>query len=316
MKKLVLLTVSLIILVFLTACNSTDRVIFEKGQDKIDVKIDGTLFTSYMTSEELTKPILYPVFTPSGIKVNRSYPFEQVEGESHDHPHHTGIFFTYDEVNESGFWNNTASPPQILHLSVNEMTNGEKGVLKTESQWISKNGTPLLLEERTMEFIPGNDETAIDFTFKLTASVDSVLFSDTKEGMFAIRVAHWLREQDFTGKYTSSNGDQGEKGVWGTRAKWVKLEGEIDGHKVGIAIINHPESVNYPTYWHARSYGLFSANPLGQYVFQKSKGEENPQRFDLTLKKDQSALFKFRMLIYDGLRSAEQLESNFSQYIQ
>lgn len=108
-------------------------------------------------------------------------------------------------------------------------------------------------------------------------------------------------------------GTEKEKNVWGKRAKWVRLEGEKDGKIIGIAIFNHPDSVNYPTYWHARGYGLFAANPLGQRMFQETRGVENPQAFGLTLEPGQSTLFKFRMLIYEGPRTAEQLEKVFTE---
>lgn len=307
-------------LVFLAACDltSNERVTFVEQEDKIDIVVDGKIFTSYITASQylgqsLTKPILYPVFTPSGFKVNRSFPFTQVEGESPDHPHHTGIFFTYDEVNGSGFWNNTKFPPQIKHIAVHEAKNGAIGLLKTESEWIDKTNIPLLKEERTMKIIPGDGETGIDFTIKLTALADKVEFGDTKEGMFAIRVAHPLQE-NFTGTYLSSNGDTGEENVWGKRAKWMKLAGVIDSTRVGIVILNHPGSTNYPTFWHARGYGLFSANPLGQLAFEKAHKVDNPKPFGLTLQKGQSALFKFLMIIYEGERTAEVIEAEFAEY--
>ena len=39
------------------------------------------------------------------------------------------------------------------------------------------------------------------------------------------------------------------------------------GHTVTIAIFDHPGNPGYPTYWHARGYGLFAANPLGRHIF-------------------------------------------------
>ncbi len=288
---------------------------FVEGEDKIDVMVGDNLFTSYRYGDKLTKPILYPVKSPSGIIFTRSFPFERVEGESTDHPHHTGVFFTYDKVNADGFWNNTTSPPQIKHIKVTKIyTDNGMGALSVVLHWVGKSGKVLLEEKRDMLFRAGQNEYTIDFTMKLTAVNGRILFSDTKEGMFAIRVAGWLREDNGTGEYLSSNGDRKEKNVWGKRAKWVRLEGEKDGKIIGIAILNHPDSVNYPTYWHARGYGLFSANPLGQFDFQKGRGIDNPQAFGLTLEPGQSALFKFRMLIYEGKRSADQLEKVFTEY--
>jgi len=304
--------------------STNQKVSFVKGDNKIDVLFDGKLFTSYRYANDLTKPILYPVYAPSGIMVNRAYPFAEVPGESKDHPHHTGIFFTYDEVNSDGFWNNVTSPPQIKHINVTEMKAcSGRGKLSTIMHWVGKNGQTLLEEKRTMTFIPGKDQYAIDFSIDLTAKDTKVVFGDTKEGMFAIRVApflcestgsDWVKDVTGTAEYLSSNGDRTEKNVWAKRAKWVRLEGQKDSKTVGIAIFNHPKSTNYPTYWHARGYGLFAANPLGQYVFETATGNKDAKPLNLTLQPGQSAHFAFRMLIYDGKRTPEQLEKIFDDY--
>ena len=302
---------------FAAAATAPPQVEFIQGERKIDVMIGGKLFTTYMYGDELTKPVLYPVHTPSGVVVNRAYPFAKVEGESTDHPHHTGVFFTYDKVNEDGFWNNTTSPPQIKHVKTARMKGGPgKGRLSTVMHWVGKSGKPLLEEKRNMIFRAGEGEYVIDFRINLKAQDTKVKFADTKEGMFAIRVAPWLREKGGTAKYLSSNGDQMEKEVWGKRAKWVRLQGTKDGKTVGIAIFNHPRSVNYPTYWHARGYGLFSANPLGQYDFEKKWNPDGAKPLNFTLEPGKRANFRFRMIIYEGDRTPEQLEERFNAFVK
>lgn len=313
-------------------CRAEPKVEFIKAEDKIDVMIGGKHFTSYLYGGRgyekigdnkhdhgfLAKPVLYPVHSPSGIVVSRSYPLAEAEGESQDHPHHVGIFFTYDEVNDNNFWGNTSASPQIKHIKITEMTGGAGvGKLSTVMHWVSKSGDVLLEENRDMVFRAGKDEYIIDFSIDLTAQETKVVFNDTKEGMFSIRVAPFLREaagSDWvkgvtgTAEYLSSNGDRMEKNVWGKRARWVRLQGQKDEKIIGIAIFNHPSSVNYPTYWHARGYGLFSANPLGQLAFQKGRNLQNPQPFSLTLQPGETAHFAFRMIIYEGARTKEQLQ--------
>ena len=51
-------------------------------------------------------------------------------------------------------------------------------------------------------------------------------------------------------------------------------------------------NVGYPTYWHARDYGLFAANTLGQKVFSEGKNELN-----FSLKKGESVTFKYRLVV-------------------
>ena len=52
----------------------------------------------------------------------------------------------------------------------------------------------------------------------------------------------------------------------------VNLRSVIDDEKISLVILDHTENVGNPTYWHARGYGLFAANPLGQEAF--SDGSE------------------------------------------
>ena len=315
MQRILIIFLAVAIFAVVSSCSSGAGVQFIQKENQIDIMVNGKFFTSYLYKPELTKPILWPVKTPAGFEVTRGYPFKEVEGESHDHPHHTGVFFTYDKVNNDGFWNNTKTPPQIKHIKILEMTDGkEQGTLSVLLHWVGVSGKTLLEEKRTMIFTPKENEVDVDFTMTLTAKDTAVVFHDTKEGMFAIRVAHWLREKGGTGRYLNSRGAETAQKVWGRRAEWVRLQGEKDGQKVGIAIFNHPTSTNFPTYWHARNYGLFAANPLGQSVFQKTVGEEEVQPLNLTLQQGESALFKFLMVFYDGPRSKEQLDQIYQAY--
>lgn len=317
MRKMILAGVLTIFLALVSFCTTgsapAERITFVEKENQIDVMIDGSLFTSYMFVDTLTKPILWPVHSPDGTVLTRAYPFGDVEGEATDHPHHTGIFFTYDKVNDAGFWNNTTSPPQIKHVDVTGMSaSGDKATLSVVLHWTDEN-TTLLEEKRTMVFMAGETKHNIDFDITLTAMTDEVVFEDTKEGMFAIRVAPWLKERG-TGEYLNARGATTEKNVWGRRSEWVRLQGNKDGQPKGIIIMNHPTSINYPTFWHARGYGLFAANPLGQSVFQKGTDQETIEPLTLTLAKGESAPFKFRMVFYDGSMDEPAIDELFQQY--
>src|SRR5204863_479210 len=69
---------------------------------------------------------------------------------------------------------------------------------------------------------------------------------------------------------TSSEGKKGDA-VWGTRGRWTMLTGKVGDEALTIAMIDHPKNPGYPTYWHARGYGLYAANPLGQKVFSNGR---------------------------------------------
>ena len=161
--------------------------------------------------------------------------------------------------------------------------------------------------------------------------VDEVKFTDNKEGMFAIRVARELelpsdkptklmdshgvitevKEMDNTyvkGNYRSSEGIEGGE-VWGTRGRWMKLSSEINGENVSLVIIDNPGNAGYPTYWHARDYGLFAANTLGQKIFSNGEKEMN-----FTLKKGESVTFKYRFVVAGENLSDEQINKLADEY--
>ncbi|NQV31383.1 MAG: PmoA family protein [Phycisphaeraceae bacterium] len=309
-------------------CMGLPEVSFEKHVNRIDVNIGGKLFTSYVHQIDpgqpliaknrlMTKPVLFPVYSPSGTLLTRAYPFMKKAGEKSDHPHHMGVYFTID-INKDNFWGNSQKPlPAIKHVSVDTMEPGfGKGTLSTTLHWIASDGVSMLEEKRVMVFrvLDEGREYAIDASMTLKALNQKVVFSDTKEGMMAVRVAPWLKEEGGTGQYLSSNGERLEKGVWGKRAKWMRLQGQLQDKTYGIAIFNHPASTNYPTYWHARGYGCFSANPLGQGAFQKGKKVKTPEYLNLALMPGESALFKHRLSFYEGPQTQAQLEKTFSHY--
>ena len=322
-------------LMFFAACTSQPAIEFQKNGQKITVMTDGKMITEYVFDSTLSRPVLHPLFSPSGAKVTRDYPFRDIEGESHEHPHHTGVYFTYGsdgEVNGNSFWYNPHdrppfSPgiklPGIHHQEITglETSNG-KGTITAMNHWVDSTSTPLLEEHRIMEFKVEEQAYIIDFTITLRALDTKVTFGDTKEGMFAIRVADWLAEEakgtlyEGTGEYLNAEGDRTEENVWGKRSAWVRLQGEKEGTPVGVAVFHHPSGLNYPAYWHARGYGCFGANPIGQATYQRQRKHavENPQERTLTLQPDEKALFKFRMLVYEGNRGLEEMAAEFERY--
>jgi len=340
MKKTILALFLCMFVVPALAGQTKPSVKLVKGDNKVDVMISGKLFTSYIYGSKLTKPVLVPVRTPSGIEVNRRHPLTEIEGASNDHSHHVGIFFAVDNVNGTEFWRNTSLSPQIKHVKITELTSGTgRGKLSTIMHWIDNDGRVVLEEKRSMIFLAAQHENeyAIDFSMAFTAKDTKVVFDDTEEGMFAIRVSDYLRQgrdklnlksrQPLpkesiagTGFYFSSNGDETAKKIWGKRARWVTLQGVRQQKVVGVAILNHPASINYPTYWHVRDYGLFSANPLGQGDFQRQRPRQYRKNkvipLHLTLEPGETVHFRFLVIVYEGIRTKEQIEKRFTEFIK
>ncbi len=280
--------------------------------DKIDVEIDGKPFTTFYSGAEAWKPYLSPLRSASGKIVTRHFPMEQVAGESHDHPHHRGLWFSYDDVNGVKFWENdpgykTPNRGKILVRKSELKARGSSKVIQASMDWVDANGQPILVETRSMTFSGKPDARIIDFDILLTAP-EKVVFGDTKEGAFAIRLADELTEKK-SGKMVNADGAEGMKNVWGKRSNWVDYSGTVDGEKLGIAIFNHPSNPRHPTYWHARDYGLFALNPFGQHAFDPSQPESHWE-----VPAGGSLHFRWRVLIHNGDTAGAGIAKAYQEY--
>lgn len=309
-----------------------------KAEKKVDVLVGGELFTSYIYPDNVKKPVLWPVISPAGNMLTRSYPMINKEGDRTDHPHHVGVWLNYGDVNGLDFWNNSEAKKDqtkygtIYHKSIDKVKSGKgKAVLVTSAEWKSPDNTKMLEEKTTLKFKVVNNMRIIDRTTTLKAVIDEVKFTDNKEGMFAIRVAREMElpsekpttlvdshgiatkveKMDNTyvkGDYRSAKGVEGKE-VWGTRCRWMKLASEIKGEQVALVIIDHPKNVGYPTYWHARDYGLFAANTLGQRVFSNGENELN-----FSMKKGESVTFNYRLVVAAENLTDDQINALADEY--
>ncbi|WP_198439896.1 DUF6807 domain-containing protein [Pareuzebyella sediminis] len=318
------------------------QLVENEAEKKVDVMIDGKLFTSYRWPDNIKKPVLYPLVTPEGTKITRKFPLEPSTGERVDHPHHVGLWFNYGDVNGLDFWNNSDSIKvedrdkygTIVHKAVESMEDGDdQARLKVAMDWVAPDGTVLLNEHTTFVFRDTDDVYSIDRLTTLTAPNEDVLFKDNKEGMIGIRVTRELElPSDKPDIFTDANGNptkvavldnegvngdyinaEGIRGLdtWGKRSNWNNLTSRIGEEDISLAIIDNKSNVGSPTYWHSRGYGLFAANPLGQKVF--SDGEEE---LNYELKKGESVTFKYRILLASKILDAEDLNASFLKFSQ
>jgi hypothetical protein len=308
------------------------QVVKDKGGDKVNVLIGGKPFTTFFYPDTLEKPVLYPIRAANGTVVTRGYPLNPQPGDPTDHPHHIGLWFNFENVNGLDFWNNSfAIPKERKHLygwiktdRILETSSGDKGVVTYHANWTNQN-SDVLLEETTRYEFSGNDHQRIIDRFTVLKAKTEVKFTDAKDGLLGLRVAHALEipakvDKKFTddkgivtvvksnadsianGNYLTSEGKEGDS-AWSTRAVWCKMYGKIGADSISIAIIDHPKNPNYPTFWHARGYGLFAANPLGEKIFTNNKAETN-----LTLKKGDSVSFRYRIVVDNGKKTIDRNE--------
>jgi len=316
------------------------KIVKNEKEQKVDIFIGQKLFTSFLFPDTLAKPVLYPIYAANGTVVTRGFPIHPLPGDPTDHPHHLGLWFNFENVNGLDFWNNSYAIPAekksgygwIKTDRILESKSGSKGTISYHANWTNQKNSVLLEETTTFEF-SGNDHQRIIDRITVLKADTLVTFTDAKDGLLGLRMAHALEiptneDQKFTddkgnvtvvkggtdkipnGNYLTSEGKQGND-AWSTRGVWCKAYGKMGNDSISIAIIDHPKNPNYPTFWHARGYGLFAANPLGEKVFTNGKSEKN-----LTLKKGESVSFRFRILIDNGKEtiSAEELNNQANEF--
>lgn len=338
-KKIILGSLSLLMA---SSAAQAQKVEFVKkdSKKKVEVLIDGKIFTNYFYPGEdvLKKAVLYPVYSPKGTIVTRGWPLDPRPGERVDHPHHLGVWLNYEDVNGNDYWNNSDAVDHakraygtIIHTGIKSMKGGKKGELVVTADWVDKNGKLTLKEETTYTFSGKGLEWIMDRATQLTAVNGDVAMPDIKDGMFAIRVARALElpstkpeiftdasgiatkvpslnNEGITGNYRNSNGIEGED-TWAKRAVWCSLYGKIKNDNISITIMDHPKNVGYPSYWHARGYGLFAVNPLGQKAFSDGK-----EVLNFKLKNGESTTFRYRMVVASAHLSDVQLNALATQF--
>lgn len=320
------------------------RVVPDEAAQRVDVFIGEALFTAYLyadTVSVLKKPVLFPIRTASGVAVTRGFPLDPKPGERTDHPHQIGFWFNYGDVNGLDFWNNSdaVGPERAGEMGTirhRQITRAEGGVghgeLAVTMAWLKPDGTMILREDTRFVFHASPGVRSIDRITRLTALDERVAFDDNKEGVLGLRLTRALEmpteepitltdasgavtnvpvlnNDGVTGHYRNSEGVEGYPDVWGQRARWLTLSGVVDGDSVTLALLDHPHNVGFPTYWHARDYGLFAANPLGQAVF--SDGAET---LSFALAPAASTTFRHRLLLFEGQATPAAVEAQYENF--
>ncbi|HVE58479.1 MAG TPA: PmoA family protein [Pyrinomonadaceae bacterium] len=318
----------------------TVKVAANEAKQRVDVEIDGKLFTSYRFEERIKRPVLLPIMTIGGGFITRGFPIETRNGETIGHPHQVGMSLSYGDVNGVDFWNTSTFRTakelermgRIVHRKILKIKSGKRrGELVTQSDWILPNGKVILSETTKYIFQAEGKIRRIDRETILTANDENVVFGDSKEGMFAIHLTRELQQasnvpektidengkiseaaiiDNFTGEYLNSAGLTGDK-IWGTLGKWASASGRIGKEEVTVAVFDFPKNINYPSYMMVRGYGLLALNPFGRKLFEP---EKDARKFILEPKK--SIEFRHRVLILAEKAKPETIEKEYQNFIR
>ena len=309
--------------------------------DRVRVEIGGQLFTEYIFGDGATKPYCYPVLASDGTPLTRNFPMKKVEGEDTDHPWHRSLYFGHSIVNGVDFWNesggDTGKSPSAkghtAHDKILETSSGEVGILRTSDRWVAPDGKVICTDDRKISFRATAEARMIDYEVTLHAPTNEpVVMGDNKDGTMAIRLAQWMtmphKSQGggaaITGGATNissasvghghivNSAGHRDNDAWGKRADWCDYYSEHDGKTYGVAIFDHPENLRHPTWWQARDYGLFGANPFGKHDYENLK--DQPHIGDYTIPAGGSLTLRYRFYFHNGDEKAAKIAAHYADY--
>jgi hypothetical protein len=310
----------LLLLSALLLSGADASAMLQQHDHRIEVSIGGKPFTTYYFLPDVAKPYLMPLRTPAGIVVTRDFPVvnDVSAGDpkaSSFEPHQRPLYWGHGNIDGLDFWQE-----QVFDRYYND--HGQQGYGHAKLLDIKVAGSAIVAsfslrdpadreigqEQQIFRFHGDSATRVVDCEFTLIASAGPLVFGDTKEGSFGIRLA-----KDLSGPgvaMTNSSGAHGEKEIWGKSADWVSYQGEVAGHPVTVSVFDHPSSFRHPTTWHARAYGLFAANPFGWREFRHDPKQDG----SWTLAENEKLLFKYRVVIADGRQSSEEIAKAYSEY--
>ena len=294
--------------------------------DRVRIEIDGRLFTEYIF-KGAKRPYCYPVLAADGTSLVRDFPMKETPGEDTDHPHHRSLWFAHSNVNGVDFWNEGTAGTKfpkgsIEHDALLEARSGASGVIRSRNRWVSPEDKLLCTDETTIRFSGNAEARWIDFDVTLHAPSNApVVMGDNKDGTMASRLAQWLtmphkiQQKDIPGigHIVTAEGKR-DSAAWGTRADWCDYFAEHNGKTYGVAIFDHPENLRHPTWWMARDYGLFGANPFGQHDFEP-EAKHPADKGNYTIPAGGRLNLRYRFYFHFGDEKAAGIAARYAEYV-
>ena len=298
---------------------------------KVDVMVRGSLFTSYRYGLDWQRPFMHPVMGPYEDSITRSFPMEEVPGETRDHPPQLGLYTAHGSYHRAstgnaesfnqldGTWGWGDGTGSIIHREFSVLENGPVfGHMIAHNEWVSHDNEfnnfsatndGILSETREIKFYNTKGSYLADYTTTFKPIGGDVLWGDSKYvGMVSIRMATSMDVAN-GGRLENSFGGINEQECHGKKANWCDYSGPVNDKWVGIALMEHNKSFRHPAYWFARDYGLLASNPFGVNFFE---GEGNGS---YVLKSDDSITFRYRIYVHAGNAVEANVVEKYNNYV-
>jgi len=276
-----------------TATAQQPRLSFKHTDGQFAISVDNSPIATYVYKDDvILRPYFAHMKAPGGIQVTRNHPPKP--GDRDDHATmHPGIWLAFGDISGNDFWRNKAKVKHVRFLQA-PTVEGNEGTFVQQKRYLMPDGSVVCDEEFQTTIRVNND----GYLFLLESTFDSekdFYFGDQEEMGLGVRVATPISEVE-GGQLTDATGRAGAKSIWSHSAAWCDYSGEVDGHRVGITIMTHPQNFR-ESWFHARNYGLLAANAFGRAAMKKGEpskvvvkpGETLKLRYAVWIHKDADA---------------------------
>lgn len=257
----------LLMLLAAPASAQAPRLGFTQSTGKIVIHVDDQAAASYVYNDEaILRPYFAHVKAPCGIQVTRNHPPKR--GDRKDHATmHPGIWMAFGDLSGEDFWRNKA---HVEHVEFLQAPAAERNVgsFVQRKQYVRPDGSVACDEEFRVAIRVGADGYFYMLE-SIFSSKEEFYFGDQEEMGLGIRVATPITELG-GGKLTDSTGRGNAGKIWSNAAAWCDYSGQIEGQRVGMTIMCHPNNFR-ESWFHARDYGLVAANPFGRAAMKKGE---------------------------------------------
>lgn len=284
-----------------------------KRRGRLQVIQGGAECAALQYSSQIARPFIYPLTDPFDSEMTRLCSGEVSGSRPAEHRHHRSLWTGWGAVNEKDNWRDRRDSGRIVHRCFEEIEEGPVvGRFVSLMDWVDADGREQLKERREFRFynMPASMRL-FDIDMRFYAVQDDVRFGDTKEGgILAVRMEP-QRAVEGGGRIENAQGGTNERDCWGRRSEWCDYSGPPGEKRAGLAIFDHPTNFRYPTFWHARDYGLLAANPFGLSYFKQNETVDG----GLVVPQGEHIRFRYRVYIHAGDVEQGDVSERFTEWM-
>jgi hypothetical protein len=248
---------------------------------------------------------LHPIHTPSGKLVTDDFPT--------NHVHHHGVWWAWTNTEFDGrkpdFWNMGDGKGRVEFVSLDDTWSGPvHGGLRSRHRLVDLTAAePIVALNEKWEvraYIPPGDSASY-WMFDLVseqqcATTHSLKLPEYRYGGIGVR-GNWAWNGKEHAMFLTSDGETDRVKGHATRGRWCDMGGMVEGSRVGIAILCHPDNFRAP-----QPMRIHPTEPFFNFAPQ--------QAGDMEIKPGDKYVSRYRFVVHDGPPDKTELDRLWNDY--